>query len=753
MKKMAKRFSAILTALAVCASLFIGLNLGTQAASTGSYVKVTEAPADWSGDYLIVYEDENMIFNGSLTSLDAVNNYKTVTIEKGEKNTIAASDEIDKATFTIAKSASGYTIKAASGSYIGNSSDANALKTDKAYDNTITLNSDYTVNIVSAKSYLRFNTTSGQDRFRYYKSSSYTGQKAITLYKYVEAGAVECEHTNTTTTTTPATKTEAGSTVVVCDECGTTVSTTPIPALGCDVSYVVPEGETVPNGTTGVLEVTLPEPEALTGEYAKEYEFAGWAEEKVEFTDKAPALHKAGDKVTLEDDTTFYAVYKYSEKAEGEVPVSNSYVKKDLGDIVATDTVIITMTKSGTVYALTSVNGSSNPPPAKAITVTNNEIASAADEFLWTVENTADGYVFHPAGKTTTLYCTNDNNGVRVGTNNNKYFEVASNGYLMNKATSRYVGIYNTQDWRCYTTDPTSNNIKGQTLAFYAKSASDGTTTYYTSTPEVAGGEDKVILGASVDVGSDLTMNFYVDDAKLTDSKMTFTMDGKTVTVEKNAQGAFAFEGVPPHCMTETITAKLYDGDELVETMEYSVKENLQALLKNPGLDETTKQFVSNMLYYGDAAQNYKGNNDELATDDVENLLAATTELPTASNATLSAEGTNVAYFKSANVWFDNVNKLIIKFNELPENTKLLVNDIEVSFDGVSYMTDGILATEFDTVYEFTLVNEDAGFTQTLTYSVNDYVYAISNSATASDNMKELALALYNYGVYADLVK
>lgn len=47
-----------------------------------------------------------------------------------------------------------------------------------------------------------------------------------------EAPAPSCEHANTTTTTVDATCTEAGSTTVACNDCGKTVSTTAIAALG-----------------------------------------------------------------------------------------------------------------------------------------------------------------------------------------------------------------------------------------------------------------------------------------------------------------------------------------------------------------------------------------------------------------------------------------------------------------------------------------------------------------------------------------
>ena len=143
------------------------------------YVKVTSAPADWSGTYLIVYESGNVAFNGALTTLDAASNTVNVTISDDK---IEANDATKAASFTI--NASGH-IQSASGYYIGQTSDANGLKSSETttYENTLSLNSDGTVNIVSGKAYLRYNASSGQYRFRYFKSSTYTNQKAIALYK------------------------------------------------------------------------------------------------------------------------------------------------------------------------------------------------------------------------------------------------------------------------------------------------------------------------------------------------------------------------------------------------------------------------------------------------------------------------------------------------------------------------------------------------------------------------------------------
>lgn len=158
----------------------------TGESGTDKYVKVTNDTEFVDGVYLIVNEDENFAFNGGLQTLDAVNNY--ITFDRSDSE-IAATPELNAATFTIS-SANG-TIKSNTGYFVGQTSNANGLKSSKSteYSNTFNFNDDGTADIVSGGAYLRFNTTSGQDRFRYYKSSSYTDQEAVCLYKLVESSA------------------------------------------------------------------------------------------------------------------------------------------------------------------------------------------------------------------------------------------------------------------------------------------------------------------------------------------------------------------------------------------------------------------------------------------------------------------------------------------------------------------------------------------------------------------------------------
>lgn len=154
----------------------------TGGGGSGGYEKLTAALDDYSGEYLIVYEEGPVAFNGGLTTLDATSNNISVTITEG---VIASNATTDAAKFTFAKVDGGYSILSASGRYIGRTADSNGLEesTSIAYTNTITITEGNADVVGSGDAHLRYNKDAGQTRFRYYKSSSYTSQQAIALYK------------------------------------------------------------------------------------------------------------------------------------------------------------------------------------------------------------------------------------------------------------------------------------------------------------------------------------------------------------------------------------------------------------------------------------------------------------------------------------------------------------------------------------------------------------------------------------------
>ncbi len=226
---------------------------------TGDYVKVTEEPDNWSGEYLIVYEDEVLVFDGSLGKLDATNNYQMIDMY----DYTFPAEEGDPYRFVIEAVDGGYTIQSTGGQYIGKSTNDNGLESGSSpMVNTITMSADESVNIIgSGGAYLRFNATQGQMRFRYYKSSTYANQHPIHLYKkdgsggtviYTSTTAAAHEHVFTDYVyNEDATCTENGTQTAKCQHCSATdTRTAENTALGHDHKATVTDPKCTEQGYT-----------------------------------------------------------------------------------------------------------------------------------------------------------------------------------------------------------------------------------------------------------------------------------------------------------------------------------------------------------------------------------------------------------------------------------------------------------------------------------------------------------------------
>ena len=267
------------------------------------------------------------------------------------------------------------------------------------------------------------------------------------------------------------------------------------------------------------------------------------------------------------------------------------------------------------------------------------------------------------------------------------------------------------------------------------------------------------IAGATVTVGEDLTMTYSVqilDEtllANISKIAMEFTVNDETTLVYaggiRNGYYTFAYEGIAPQQMSDLIDARLMmiDGETLTvlaEKLGYSVKQNAQNLLKKSPSAEL-KQLLTDMLYYGSKAQQYRNYNvNDLATKGVTDMASANVVLADGTDLVLGERTEGKAYFKAAGVWFDNVNKLYVKVAGGFDSSVLTVkiNGVEAEIVGGVIYTDGIVATDFDGVYIFALY-QDGVLVHTVEYSIKSYVYAKQNGGNA---MAELATALYAYG-------
>ena len=181
MKKRTMRVLALLLAVVMTVSMLPSTVLAVD--ETQTYTKVTTAPEDWSGTYLIVSEGDKLIMDGSRDQLDVEGNKVDVTITDGK-----ITGDYAKYSFTIAPMEGGYSVKSASGKYIYGAADKNKLNTSASPAlNTITFENG-NAKIASEGSPLQYNNNaSNGTRFRYYYKAK---QQPISLYK-LDASAAQ----------------------------------------------------------------------------------------------------------------------------------------------------------------------------------------------------------------------------------------------------------------------------------------------------------------------------------------------------------------------------------------------------------------------------------------------------------------------------------------------------------------------------------------------------------------------------------
>ena len=238
---------------------------------------------------------------------------------------------------------------------------------------------------------------------------------------------------------------------------------------------------------------------------------------------------------------------------------TSTWEETDPSSLVTGDVVVIVDKTSST--AMVNNNGGS-APTATEVTLNNEKtmITSTVDETLQWVVTVDDGsYQFNVPETENYLYTTNTNNGVKVGTNDNNVFTFEQDAanlnnskekFLKNTATSRFVGVYNNQDWRCYTL--VNTNIKDCVTAFYKKTESNKTATTVTID---ASGITNTDVYISENAGS-LSATVSAGGTAISGVSVTWTSSNQDVaTIDSNGSVTLVSKG------TTTITAT-YEGDE-----------------------------------------------------------------------------------------------------------------------------------------------------------------------------------------------
>ena len=251
-----------------------------------------------------------------------------------------------------------------------------------------------------------------------------------------------------------------------------------------------------------------------------------------------------------------------------ETKAADAYGKVAITDLATGDEVVVVGVNSSGSYALANNNGTSTAPSAISVTVSADKITDPAETVLWTV--TVDGSNYQFGTGDSYLYCTNANNGVRVGDNSNNVFSI-SNNYLYNNATRRYIGIYNSQDWRCYTS--INNNIKDQSFEFYKKQSTPTSSEVVSSESSSAiseptpvpteitlAADDEITSGVKGSVTTEIVYEVGYEDVEGTQA-VTFTSSKESVAVidsvdTTNKVATVRFLDNAPEGVTITCTSK-----------------------------------------------------------------------------------------------------------------------------------------------------------------------------------------------------
>ena len=430
----------------------------------------------------------------------------------------------------------------------------------------------------------------------------------------------------------------------------------------------------------------------------------------------------------------------------------------DVSTLREGDTIVIVANAYN--YAISTTQNKNNRGQA-SVTKDGNTVTFGSDVQVITLEaGTVDGSFAFKVEEGYLYAASSSSNYLRtadtLNENGSWSITIDGNGVATIKAQGNY-----TKNWLRY-------NDSSTLFACYSTGQKDVSIYKLERGNEGETTEDVSIYGASMTVGSTLAMNYYVAGCIGSNYYMTFSVNG---TVSEPVTGInqygylmFTFDNIPPHMMSETISAMVYDGEGnalLDEAFEFSVKEYATKVLSLYGNDEKLSNLVADMLKYGAAAQRYKNFAlNSLATTDIDLTDKGNTSTPTntddARTNVIEADtgiDKNVYAFTATGVRFDFDNKIYVKFKtddiskiKLTCNGKNVTASIEAGEGIYVFYTDGISATEFDKVFTFQLYVDDV-LCQTITYSVNSYAYAKYDGQT--DGISDLVIALYRYGLSA----
>ena len=332
--------------------------------------------------------------------------------------------------------------------------------------------------------------------------------------------------------------------------------------------------------------------------------------------------------------------------------------------------------------------------------------------------------------------------------------------------------------------DPANNKAEGENTSFVAAGYvsnmnEDGS---YTVVPEDA----KITVNKSLTLGNTLTMTykvllpegytsekmvfeFYNDDIKGYDT--VEVLNGNYNNTTKRYE--FAFTGINPQRMNDTLKAKMYaknaNGNEVIYSVDdYSVAMYCNALLSSEAnKDGKYTKLIASLVAYGTASQKYMNYRTDTLVSSIVDAGAAddyTAQLAAVQAVNNRTPGTGVT-IKAKSLVLTNAFAIRVKF-VLDSNVSIDDVYFTVNSDSTQYkefkqstLSDGTVcfyfdytglnASELDDTFTFT-AHTGTGTGDALAYNANTYLNGmykvLTDRGDTTSALYEIVTALFNYG-------
>lgn len=320
-----------------------------------------------------------------------------------------------------------------------------------------------------------------------------------------------------------------------------------------------------------------------------------------------------------------------------------------------------------------------------------------------------------------------------------------------------------------YSTYLSGKEINYNTIQFFGFFAEGSTAGFDVKNFTITKGTEAEIYAAVPELKESITLHMQaiVESALAEPVRMKFTFKGEDIWaegVQSGNQYIFSLPNILPQDMGANISAALYVGDSLQDTVEqYSIKQYCMNQLAHTAAQDTGfRTILVAILNYGAAAQTYFNYDiQNLVIKDlseIQKTYLVNYDMGQASGVVEDpVTGTPDENYKwnAATLGLYDLIKIRFKFTTTDvSNTRIEIDgkiyDTEdfVVLGGNQYYvyTDGIYATDFDKVITATFIDAEGNpVGEQVSYSVNTYLSYVNGLQESS--VKDIAQAIYNYGM------